>query len=250
LRHCIADTASLRSFLRLRGRVEEHNILWLTDGDATTRGILDGIDWLLHDLAAGDRIVFHYSGHGAQIPDGSLRRECICPIDFDWSPKRAITSMQFLKVFAKIPDGVAGTWVVDACHAGGLLNKALTMPQDVALRVPKAYPDQPEQGVMQGLLRNMRGVVRTLPQLTLIAGCRPDQVSEETPAGGVATNALLAALQAEGGLRVSQRTLVSRMVAWCRTQGYAQVPQLAGPDDQVDRPFGDLSAGQCVQEEA
>ena len=35
----------------------------------TQTQVRDGIQWLLHDARPGDTLVFHFSGHGTQVPD-------------------------------------------------------------------------------------------------------------------------------------------------------------------------------------
>jgi hypothetical protein len=109
----------------------KENIKTLTDSRATKKGILDHLKWLLLGVNAGDQILFHYSGHGAQLPskghafekDGL--DEIICPYDFrgEDAAETAISDKEFAKIFAKIPQGVHFVWISDSCHSEDLSRK-------------------------------------------------------------------------------------------------------------------------------
>jgi hypothetical protein len=81
--------------------------------------------------SAGDQLLFHYSGHGAQLPskghtfekDGL--DEIICPYDFsdEDASQTAISDKEFAKVFATIPKGVHFVWISDSCHSEDLSRK-------------------------------------------------------------------------------------------------------------------------------
>jgi hypothetical protein len=89
LRGCINDIVDMENFIASKNKVyQKENIKTLTDSRATKKSILDHLNWLLLGTSAGDQILFHYSGHGAQLPSQSPSieqdglDEIICPYDF------------------------------------------------------------------------------------------------------------------------------------------------------------------------
>jgi hypothetical protein len=132
LRGCINDIVDMEYFITTKNKVyAKENIRTLTDVKATKQGILDHLNWLLLGASAGDQILFHYSGHGAQLPskghafekDGL--DEIICPYDFSDTDasKTAISDKEFAKIFAAIPKGVHFVWISDSCHSEDLSRK-------------------------------------------------------------------------------------------------------------------------------
>jgi hypothetical protein len=137
LRGCINDIVDMEYFISTKNKVyAKENIKTLTDSRATKKGILDHLNWLLLGASAGDQILFHYSGHGAQLPskghafekDGL--DEIICPYDFSDADamKTAITDKEFAKIFAIIPKGVHFVWISDSCHSEDLSRKQAIAP--------------------------------------------------------------------------------------------------------------------------
>jgi len=132
LRGCINDIVDMEYFIAAKNKVyPKENIRTLTDSKATKKGILKQLDWLLLGADPGDQILFHYSGHGAQIPSKGHAYEkdgldeIICPYDFDdaETSKTAISDKEFAKLFAKIPKGVHFVWISDSCHSEDLSRK-------------------------------------------------------------------------------------------------------------------------------
>jgi len=132
LRGCINDIVDMEYFITSKNKIyAKENIKTLTDSRATKKGILDHLNWLLLGASAGDQILFHYSGHGAQLPskghtfekDGL--DEIICPYDFSDAnaAKTAISDKEFAKIFATIPKGVHFVWISDSCHSEDLSRK-------------------------------------------------------------------------------------------------------------------------------
>jgi len=127
LRGCINDILDLEYFISDKNKVyaKEH-IKKLMDQNATKKGILQQIEWLIQGAAPGDQLLFHYSGHGAQTPtlhtaiekDGL--DEIICPYDFNGTNETMIRDKEFASLFASIPRGVHFIWISDSCHAEDL----------------------------------------------------------------------------------------------------------------------------------
>lgn len=127
LRGCINDILDLEYLISDKNKVyaKEH-IKKLTDQNATKKGILQQIEWLIQGAAPGDQLLFHYSGHGAQtqtlhtaIEKDGLD-EIICPYDFNGTNETMIRDKEFASLFASIPRGVHFIWISDSCHAEDL----------------------------------------------------------------------------------------------------------------------------------
>jgi hypothetical protein len=127
LRGCINDILDMEYFITETNKVyAKQNIKKITDKDATKKGIVTQLKWLLEGAQAGDQLLFHYSGHGAQAPSisGKLEPdgldEIICPYDFDGSNNTTLRDKEFAQLFAGIPKGVHFVWISDSCHAEDL----------------------------------------------------------------------------------------------------------------------------------
>ena len=127
LRGCINDILDMEHFISVTNKVyAQQNIKKITDKDATKKGIVTQLKWLLEGAQAGDQLLFHYSGHGAQAPSisGKLEPdgldEIICPYDFDGSNNTTLRDKEFAQLFAGIPKGVHFVWISDSCHAEDL----------------------------------------------------------------------------------------------------------------------------------
>ena len=132
LRGCINDIVDMEYFIASKNKVyPKEDIRTLTDSKATKKGILNQLNWLLLGANAGDQLLFHYSGHGAQIPshNPAIEKdgldEIICPYDFrgEAATETAISDKEFASIFAKIPKGVHFVWISDSCHSEDLSRK-------------------------------------------------------------------------------------------------------------------------------
>jgi hypothetical protein len=131
LKGCVNDVRQMAETLKSRfGFPGDGNMRLLTDARATTKAILDGLAWLTAGASPGDSLVFHYSGHGSQVPDRNGDEttdrldEILCPYDLDW--KRPLTDDDLAAACADVPKGVLLTVILDCCHSGtGLRDFAL-----------------------------------------------------------------------------------------------------------------------------
>lgn len=123
LEGCINDVLDLERYLRGLDGFIARDIKLLKDANASREEILSGVRWLVKDARAGDRLVFHFSGHGAQLPESNEPdglSEVLCPVDFDWAQKRAIFSRDIQSALGDLPQGVELTLVFDSCFSGGM----------------------------------------------------------------------------------------------------------------------------------
>ena len=127
LKGCVNDVLDMEHYIAETHKVyAKENIKKLTDQQATKQAIVQQIKWLLAEASAGDSLLFHYSGHGAQVPTQNrlLEKdgldEIICPYDFDGSPATTLKDKEFAALFATIPKDVHFVWISDSCHAEDL----------------------------------------------------------------------------------------------------------------------------------
>lgn len=172
----------------------------LVDQRATKQGILDRLEWLVDGARAGDVLVFHYSGHGAQVPDRSGDEldnldECLCPIDFDWDDP--LLDEDLGRIIRTVPAEANLTVILDCCHSGTgtrlavfgskvpLTKKRLCPPPDIDFRrVGEITIDNrfDERSVTMTRSREMilRRFGRSAEQYgILITGCKDSQLSND-----------------------------------------------------------------------
>lgn len=248
LRGCINDVTDMAEFLVSHCDFDEDEIRLLTDARATTQAIEDRLHWLIGGVKAGDRIVFHYSGHGAQFPirgaDGKLTRvdECICPVDFDWTDEHSIRDKEFNQLFSSIPKGPEFIWISDSCFSGDLARemlvpeqriKALAMPADIAWRLRTAETKGVKPQGFEHVVKNLNGA--------LVSGCGMRETSCDAQINGrfngALTYYLLQTLSLPNGLSQPLEHAVARTRAALQKNGYTQHPQLEGATNVMQRPF-------------
>jgi hypothetical protein len=127
LRGCVNDILEMEHFIAEANKVyPKKNIKKLTNKEATKKEILIQLKWLIEGAEAGDQLLFHYSGHGAQAPTKftSLEKdgldEIICPYDYDGTNNTSLRDKEFAQLFTAIPKGVHFVWISDSCHAEDL----------------------------------------------------------------------------------------------------------------------------------
>lgn len=248
LQGCINDVTDMADFLVSHCGFDEDEIRLLADGRATTSAILDRLNWLVDRAKAGDRLVFHYSGHGAQFPirdpNGKVTRidECICPVDFDWTEEHAIRDKEFHKIFSALHKGVDLTWVSDSCHSGDLArdfmppkqkSKAMPMPADIRWRVRTADTGGARRMGFEYVLKNFNAI--------LVSGCGQLETSADAEIegryNGALTYFLLKTLHGPNGLTQTLQSAVARTRAALQQNGYSQHPELQGSAELMTLAF-------------
>lgn len=254
LRGCINDAHNVHKLLADEFGFTETKLL--LEEAATTRGILDGLNWLVSDTKPGDVILFHFSGHGSQVrssiePDGL--DEIICPIDINWTD-RVIKDDDLKAIFDSVPNGVNTTVILDCCHSGTGLDQAESLFEEDAvaevaasLLVPKEeggrflpMPADVQEVILKESLqlrefKTSRDINRSA---LLIAGCLPNQTSADAfidgQFQGAATYALRAALQCG---KKTYREIVQFMNEYMEKSKLTQRPQLDGHPSLYDQHF-------------
>ncbi len=245
---CVNDVQDMAQFLVEKCGFKKADIRLLVDKRATTAGIRERLGWLLNGLRSGDRVVFHFSGHGAQMPtrnaSGEVDRldEVICPWDFDWTDPHVIRDKEFARLFAEVPEGVSFVWVSDSCHSGNLTRalrkpndpkeKNFFVPADIAWRIQTAL----EKGIQPaGLGKD------TLKNVALIPGCKDNQTSADAFFGGRPNGALtyflLQELGSPNGLRNSLKDGVGNVAKALKKAHFTQIPIPEGSSRLIAKAF-------------
>ncbi|MBI5905944.1 MAG: caspase family protein, partial [Deltaproteobacteria bacterium] len=242
----------------------------LIDARATTKAILDGLAWLTDGAARGDSLVFHYSGHGSQVPDrnGAEKTdrldEILCPYDLDWD--RPLTDDDLAAACTAVPKGALLTVILDCCHSGTGLREFVPTAAHVYSRLfdcaataceclpptsvgpaartrPRflAHPGAPYPAPPCPRRPARRfGVGVTRSNAVLIAACRDDQTSADAFIDGgyhgAHTYYLCRALR-EADRSATYRDIVAAAGASIARAGFDQIPQLEGPAPLLSSPF-------------
>jgi hypothetical protein len=248
LRGCVNDITDMAAFLMVRCGFKKSDIRLLCDTRATTKAILERLEWLVTGIKAGDRVVFHYSGHGVQLPTRNPAGEidgldeAICPVDFDWSEQHTIRDKEFNRIFRKVPEGVPFVWISDSCHSGDLLKlmrkpsftvKTISPPPDIDWRFQTAAESNIE-------VKGFRSVAQEL-NLALITGCKSNQTSADAVfkkrPNGALTYFLLSELKTPQGLKRTLVKVVKNVNTALKRKGFNQQPQLEGKEEMRRKPF-------------
>ena len=256
LRGCVNDVKNLRTVLTTYCGFAGKDIKTLTDYAATTKAMRDAVAALVKGAKKGDVLLFHYSGHGANVPDkngdeADRRDEILCPTDLDW--KDPLLDDWLRTTFNRLPAGVSFTVIMDCCHSG--TNTRAILPPDAPV-IPRYLPNPWDlmaaesgrrlRGKVKGSLRRSTParrkkdiVVVNIPEV-LVTGCRDTQTSADAEIGGSFNGALtynlVAAIKAARG-KLTYRELHAGTVKRLKKGGFSQVPQLEGRAPNLDRPF-------------
>ncbi|MFH1076362.1 MAG: caspase family protein [Pseudomonadota bacterium] len=241
LNGCLNDVANIRDILLKYFGFSTKEIRVLADDRATKANILKRFEWLVNSAKPGDRLVFHFSGHGSQVVDRDgdelkdKMDEIICPHDMDWDGI-FITDDDLGGIFSGLAKGVNLEVFLDSCHSGtgtreiqGIKNlpvelsfmpRFLTPPMDIACRMD-------EDMEIKRLLKGGNPFKQAL-----FAGCRDNQTSADAYINGGYNGAFtyyLCKHMRDVKGEVSREELLKRIRASLKYNGFSQVPQLECP---------------------
>jgi metacaspase-1 len=246
LQGCVNDATNVRDILLKYFNFTVKDIRVLVDGRATKKAILDRLKWLVKDAKSGDRLLFHFSGHGSQIRDrdgdelkDSLD-EIICPHDMDWDGTYIVDD-DLKAVFAKLPAGVRLEVLLDSCHSGTATRQALDPASHLTPINPGAVRQRFLAPPMDILCRQLDEddlpMTRMLKSANpanhaLFSGCRDNQTSADAYIGGTYNGAFsyyfCKHLRDTQGV-IPRAELLKRLRASLKHENYDQVPQLECP---------------------
>jgi len=219
LKGCINDVLNVEQYLLQNGyNKSEIRILRDDYRNPQTRptavNIVRSMNWLISGTNKGDSLFFHYSGHGAQVPDRSGDEidgmdETIVPCDFQ---RMGLISddMIFRTMIQPIKEGVKLNCIMDCCHSG------------TGLDLPYIFNSncwKPEG----------RRKVNVSGDICMISGCRDNQTSADDQskykAGGALTNAFLSVLNKYPSPHFTQ--LIKEIYSELRRGRFSQIPMLS-----------------------
>ena len=216
------------------------DIKLLQDDAATREGILKALnDWILQGTKAGDRVLIHYSGHGAQIPDTSGDEqdqldEVLIPVNTAVNAQTGrldnlILDDELERILAQLKDRRV-TLIVDACHSGTVTRAVLGTASNDAVRTPlalSAISQLPARGLgVVKVHREEPGFVTAQGNLTVWTAVSPMQEAlddiEVTPRSGHFTNRLVKALTSRvADTNHDGQTAHAELLDWLRAEGEA-----------------------------
>jgi hypothetical protein len=138
LRGAANDARNMQKALISHLGVKPDEIRMLIDGDATRNAILAGFrDWLIGGTESGDRAIFYYAGHGAQVEDENGDEgddkfdEVLVPSDTKGElegPQAGLTGFitddEIGRQLTELSDRDV-LMIVDSCHSGTITRGAL-----------------------------------------------------------------------------------------------------------------------------
>ncbi|CAE7338422.1 MCA1 [Symbiodinium sp. CCMP2456] len=186
------------------------------------RNISAALQWLVKGAAAGDHLLFHYSGHGSQRRDSSGdeadgKDETIVPCDFNRSGMIADDELRRMLVDG-LPKSCRLTVIMDCCHSG--------TGMDLSYKARVLHDGSLTIRAVSSRRRHPTGA-----EVVLLSGCRDVQTSADI-SGGVAGN------KAAGAMTTAFRKVISKkrdisyhhllleMRSFLKQHNFDQVPQL------------------------
>lgn len=128
---CVNDAISMRGFLNgkygeIRMCVDRDIVPKANGGLPTRQNILQGIFWMLENAKSGDKLFWHYSGHGSFAVDTNRdeidrRDECLVPLDTRKTGYIVDDTLNAILVQHMKP-GVTLHVLFDCCHSGTALD--------------------------------------------------------------------------------------------------------------------------------
>lgn len=258
LRGCINDIILMNEILvNNLGFNDPKQIRMLTEQSATTKNILDRLNWLVEGAQPGDVLFFHYSGHGTQITDINYDRneepdgldECIVPWDMNWRDK-IVKDDDFKRIFGKLPAGVNLTVILDCCHSGDGLKTflpPLEMRDDILGPTRNRFLPAPVdiQNRSYGLdLAPKTKAIVNIPNQNgiLVSGCASNQTSADAwiqPVqkfyGALTYNT--SEILKQHNYQISYADLVNKLNEVLPKSGFTQQPELNGNNELFSKQF-------------
>lgn len=243
----------------------------LADEQATLAAVDREIQsWLVDGVAAGDRVLLYFSGHGSQILDDNgdeadgrdevliLNDTLPASVNGRDTLRNALIDDHLGELLARIPSRDVLV-VIDACHSGTATRGLLPMRAfgDETSTYPKlfTYPGQPSgrnrDADTAGGVRSIKAEAETgadaldaapAPNYVALAAARDDQLSRATVHGSLFTLGLSAAIHqaANAATPLSPAQLREQTDAYIRsTAARSEVfnPVLSGSDALAARPL-------------
>jgi len=254
LEGCGNDVAIMRDTLSRRFGFTDEQITVLRDEQATRDGILAAMEALVQRAGKDDEVVFFYSGHGSQQPDGPEKDEAdgkdetLVPYDSGRIPleNRDVTDdeiyLWLLRLTAKTP---FVTLIFDCCHSGtilrdGFAGKSRSAPEETRPPSELAAHVPPESfELLRGGEDSPVALQRLGQQYVALASCSSGQTANEILVGetrriahGALTYFLVGALMDPGFAGATWREVFEGVVPQVTAHFRTQHPELEGARDR------------------
>jgi len=253
LRSCANDARLMAHVLLERFSFDEEGLTLLLDEAATREGIFAGLQDLQARAKAGDSIVFFYSGHGSQVPEGEGGDEpdgldeTLVPHDSGRSPhpNRDVTDDEIydwiLEVNAITP---YLTVIADTCFAGTLTRaprpgEKWVEPDSRRPEARRPRPARPRSALHRRRDTGTSGFLPISDRYALLAACRVHEHAKELPPiPGVrepysAFTFFLCQELLRAPVDATYRDVIERTRVAVAAAVAAQTPQLEGARDRL-----------------
>lgn len=264
---CVNDSILITKMFTEKFGFSSSNVRALLDEEATTKNILTNLSWLISNVCSGDTVVFHYSGHGSQVPVEDPQNtdeddgfdEILCPINIDFQQGLFIRDHITGAFFKSLPDGVNSLVILDCCHSGtglrngpikplpeGVKNRFMPPPIASIMLSPSISIDDDLRFVTTA--KKKKSLFRSsCIELTekqgstvLISGCKDNQTSADAFIGGRYHGALtyyLVETLKEHDWKISYDKLVKLVNKKMDGNSYEQDPMLEGSKEHTAHLF-------------
>jgi metacaspase-1 len=169
LRGCINDIEEMNRLLLDKFDFAASNIHKLKNEEVTKSKIQNEWQWLLEDAESGDRLVFHFSGHGSYVPDDDGEEsdgydEITCLYDMDFYDSATFfRDDEWNQAIEQVPSGVQLIMIFDTCHSGTGTRMLPVNLQGRSLTMSVALSDR-SKSKNKELLRGLKAK-NTVPEL-------------------------------------------------------------------------------------
>ena len=229
LRGCVNDSNNILAVCAANG----YQTVQLIEAEATKHNIMTKLLEISKELVAGDKFMFHYSGHGSQIPcndgtetDGLM--EVLCPFDLinpdgSWN-NTFIMDNELNAAFCQFAPGVEIECLLDCCHSG---TATRDLKPNVAYRYIRA-------GVLNSEPMVIKFNVSCTREVICWSGCKDEQTSADAFLDGTFQGAFTAALLKTAGTRRERFAMLTTIL---KQVGFPQEPQLTCAESLLDQPL-------------
>jgi caspase domain-containing protein/subtilase family protein len=234
LHGCINDVETMKAVLVGKFDFPPENVVMLRNAEATRKGMLQALRNLIDRAAAGDIVVFHYSGHGSRMRDANSDEadgwdETIVPQDSRTPGVFDISDDELNALLADLGRKTRNvTFILDSCHSG-TASRGGTAVRQVA---DDLRPPPPSNVRAAG--RGLDGASDMRPfdaEYVLISGCRAGELSNEYDVAGRRQGALtyfLTRALGEAGAGTTWRDVMDTVRGAVASAFPSQHPQLEG----------------------
>ena len=143
LRGCVNDVMQMKEVLLDLFEFTPENLRMILDREATTKGLVEGLNWLAQGGDEQAVRLFHYAGHGHFVPDKSGDEpdgadEALVPSDYE--NKGYLIDDHLKELYDRFPARGNLTLIMDCCHSGTNQRDA---EHDIVYRfLPVSYGDR------------------------------------------------------------------------------------------------------------